>query len=342
MQKDDTGSLAPKPGFFTERIFMLEELVRAEMPTFDVVEYSPLLDSSCFTPDDWKNVATDIGAAYDRYKGFVVCMGTDTMAYAASALSFMLENLGKPVVFTGSQIPFVEAYNDARRNVCLFFSDRLLRGNRACKMHATGLQAFESPNFPPLATLDVHVQYRRELALPRPAAPLRLHTHMDSHIIALKLIPGFDDEALLSLVSHSMTLKAIVLLAYGTGNSPNRREGFLQFVRLARQRCILIVAITQCPQGGVSLDTYAVGKHLKGLGVVSGGDMTTEAAVTKLAFLFSAHSDVDSVAAAMAADLRGELSARPALSHVELVSRARGRGGGLMTRAAAASIASKL
>ena len=184
-------------------------------------------------PQDWIKIANDIESHYLQFDGFVVIMGTDTMAYASSALSFMLENLGKCVVFTGSQIPFCEVYNDARRNlivsiifaissefpeVCICFNDKLLRANRAIKVNSIGLNAYESPNFPPLATLGAFINENKELALPPPRGPFRVHKTLEAQVIVLKLVPGFDDECIHAMVKYSTSLKAIVLEMYGTGN----------------------------------------------------------------------------------------------------------------------------
>lgn len=170
MKSGDDGSLAPEAGYLTERIKEMPEMSSADMPDVKIKEYDHLIDSSMMGPDDWAKIASDIEEMYYQYDGFVVVMGTDTMAYAASALSFMLENLGKTVVFTGSQIPFFEVYNDARRNliisilfaatsdfpeVCICFNDKILRGNRAVKVNSLSLDAFDSPNFPPLATIGM-------------------------------------------------------------------------------------------------------------------------------------------------------------------------------------------
>jgi L-asparaginase len=261
------------------------------MPQYTIMEYSPLLDSSCMTPEHWVQIASDVEANYLLFDGFVIIMGTDTMAYASSALSFMLENLAKPVIFTGSQIPIAEVYSDARRNlivsaifaasssfneVCIFFGENLLRANRSIKLDSLGLHAFSSPNMPALATLGVHLEEARELMLPVPRVPLKgrilvfssvrltIHTHqmykfavhkrIDAKVLVLRLTPNFDYSILNIIVREAMNLKGIVLEMYGTG-SGLVTPVFLDSIREARRRGIVVVAVTQCLHGGVSLDT---------------------------------------------------------------------------------------
>ena len=271
MKKGKDGALSPVPGYLTEQIKSnFSEIQRKEMPSFDIKEYDKLLDSSCMGCDDWVQIATDIEENYNKYSGFVVLMGTDTMSYASSALSFMLENLSKPVVFTGAQVPFCEVYSDARRNligamifaarstfpeVCLFFNDKLLRANRSVKVSSTSLAAFDSPNFPPLATLSSYIEERQDLALPKSQSPLIVHKSLDSKITVLKLVPGFDDEGVYILVQHSRNLKAIVFEMFGTGNGPSHKEILIDAIKLAHQKGIVCVAISQCLRGGVSLES---------------------------------------------------------------------------------------
>jgi L-asparaginase len=244
------------------------------------------------------------------------------MAYAASALSFMLENLAKTVVFTGSQIPFANVYNDARRNlivsmivaassefpeVCVCFNTKILRANRTVKMDSSGLDAFDSPNFPPLAQLAGKVLYNRDLVLLPPRGRFYACKTLESHVIVVKLVPGFDDEAIMALVQHSSSLRAIVLELYGTGNAPSRKTALVSALRTARERDIVVVGLSQCLRGGMSLSTYTMGKELARAGVISGGDMTTEACTTKLAYLCALLPDPRQVEHYVALNLRGEL-----------------------------------
>eukprot|EP01041_Mallomonas_annulata_P009949 gene9949-20685_t len=324
MKLDKNGSYTVAPGYLTECINKLPEMHNTEMPKFDIKEYTPLIDSSVMGPEHWGKIADDISTNYLEYDGFVVIMGTDTMAYASSALSFMLENLGKPVIFTGSQIPFCEVYNDARRNlivsiifatssdfpeVCICFNDRLLRANRSVKVNSSGLSAFDSPNFPPLATLGTRISANIDLALPPPKGPFRAHKILEAKVLVLKLVPGFDDECIQATVRHSTRLKAIVLEMYGTGNGPSNKGPLLEAIMEARAKGILVVATSQCLRGGVSLDSYSIGREFEANGVISGGDLTTEACTTKLAYLFGRLQDSSTIGKLLTTNLRGEVSA---------------------------------
>ena len=294
------GSLAPKKGFLQKCIVEMPEVHAASMPELDLIEYDPLIDSSNISPKDWSRLARQIRDNYYDYDGFVILHGTDTMAYTASALSFMLEGLGKAVVLTGSMIPLAEVYNDARRNllismvfaaqlelceVAIFFDDRLLRGNRAHKIDSSSLSAFDSPNFPPLATVGATIDAERTAWRAPPTSRLRVHTNLDASVVCISLAPGFDDSAIVAMIEHASNLKGLVLSLYGTGNGPAQKAEFLSTIQLAIDRGILVVAATQCTRGTVSLDTYEVGCKLLDLGVVSAGDMTIEACVTKIAYV---------------------------------------------------------
>jgi L-asparaginase/Glu-tRNA(Gln) amidotransferase subunit D len=226
MSADAGGALRCRDGYLSERLLAMAEFQRPEMPSCSLHEMLPLLDSSDMCPDDWARIARVIEAEYWRYDGFVIVMGTDTMAYAASALSFMLESLGKPVIFTGSMLPLADLVNDAHRNlivsvviagmlevpeVCVFMDARLLRGNRTVKTSSEGLDSFDSPNCPPLATLETGIRLRTSLVLPPPKGRFAVHTAMEKNIAVWRMIPGFSDEYIEIIVEHSKHLRAIVL-----------------------------------------------------------------------------------------------------------------------------------
>lgn len=213
------GALAPVEGAISRYMQDMSELHQPGMPEYVLHEYSPFRDSSDLGPADWATLAKDIKANYLHFDGFVILMGTDTMAYTATALSFMLENLGKPVVFTGSQIPLCEPYNDARHNlimamifasrdtineVSIFFHDRLLRANRATKVNTHQLKAFDSPNMDPLATIGITIDENEHLILPPPKGALRVHTRMDTRLLTLRLVPGFDDAMIWHLIEANL------------------------------------------------------------------------------------------------------------------------------------------
>jgi 60kDa lysophospholipase len=287
----------------------------------EVLEYEPLLDSANLELSHWARFAKDIAAHHDNYDGFVILHGTDTMAYTASALSFLLENLGKPVVLTGSQIPLVQlTRNDALDNflgalglaahlavpeVTLYFHHRLLRGNRSSKHDASSLDAFASPNFPPLAEVGVDVEVRRDLVLPAPSGPFRAHTTLSPHVAALRLYPGITAETLANFVRPP--LEGLVLETYGSGNAPDSRRDLLEVLAAACARGLVILNVSQCPRGGVN-DAYAAGRALATCGVVPGADMTPEAALTKLAFLLGQGHPVEEVKRLVRIPLRGELT----------------------------------
>lgn len=226
MKRNAQGSLEPCHGYLLERLLEMREFQRAEMPATSIIELLPLVDSSDMGPEDWDRIALTIGSAYWDYDGFVVVMGTDTMAYAASALSFMLENLGKPVIVTGSMLPLSDLFNDAQRNlivsvviagmlavpeVCVFMDARLMRGNRTVKVNSDGLDAFDSPNAPPLATLETSIRLHSSLVLPAQKGRFHVHTNLEKNVAVWRMIPGFSDEYIANAIAHSTDLRAIVL-----------------------------------------------------------------------------------------------------------------------------------
>ena len=329
MSADPTrgNSLAPVQGALTEYLAQMSELTDdPEMPEIIAHEYKPLIDSSDMGPGDWAMLARDIHTNYYHFDGFVILMGTDTMAYAASALAFMLQNLGKPVIFTGSQIPLREPYNDARKNlimatifassdtvseVCIFFHDRLVRGCRATKVNTSKLKAFDSPNLPSLAEIGINIEENEHLFRPPPRGSFKINTAMDTRMITLRLVPGFDDASIKAMVdaARQTHLKGLILQLYGTGNLPSLKDSFVQCLKDATDSGIVVVATTQCQTGSVILGHYATGQKLIGAGVVSASDMTIEATTTKLAYLLGRQDlSIDEVRDLMTVDLRGELT----------------------------------
>lgn len=312
---------APRPGVFGGTLAAIDALRHPALPSWDFVELDPILDSSDVAVPEWNRIAALIAERYGDYDGFVVMHGTDTMAYTASALSFMLENLAKPVILTGSQIPLCELRSDGLDNlitslliagggrvheVCLCFGGRLLRGNRATKVSADGLRAFDSPNCPPLAEAGIAIRYLDAALLPRPCGTLRLQRLEQVPIGVLKVFPGIQFELFEPIMTA--TLRGVVLETFGAGNIPAAGGALLPIIRRAFQSGAVVVVCSQCPQGTVSLGAYEASAALRRAGAVSGHDLTTEAAVTKLCYLFSRGLDAETVKATMELDLRGELT----------------------------------
>jgi L-asparaginase len=322
MQRSEFG-YAPAPGHLEAQMSLLPELRHPSMPDYEIHEFDPLLDSSNMTPDDWVRIGEDICSRYDEFDGFIVLHGTDTMAYTASALPFFLEQLGKPVILTGSQIPLCEIRNDARDHlitamliaaehpmgeVCLYFNHKLLRGCRAVKVNADGLDAFDSPNYPPLGIVGVDIQIFSDRVMPaQPAARTILTSpRQPAYVGALRLFPGISSEFLRNVLQPP--LQGLVLEAYGVGNGPDRDLQFLEVLAEANSRGVVIVDCTQCLRGTVRLGEYATGAALARAGVISGFDMTAEAVLGKLFALLSQGLTPSEVKRAMARNLRGELT----------------------------------
>lgn len=314
---------APMEGYLGTALEAIADLRAETMPRYSFVELSPLLDSSDMSVSEWNRIGREIAARYDEYDGFVILHGTDTMAYTASALSFMLQNLDKPVVLTGSQIPLCEVRSDGRdnlitslmiaaegvvREVCLFFGGRLLRGNRATKVSADGFLAFDSPNCPHLAEVGINVRYLPAPLLPRREAnaPLSLCEFDDVPIGVLKVFPGIQFHLFDTMMTE--LLRGIVLETFGAGNIPGAGADLLPIIRRAFAGGSVVTVCSQCPEGTVTMGAYATSTPLKEAGAVSGFDMTTEAAVAKLYYLFSRGYDKDTIKSKMEEDLCGELT----------------------------------
>ena len=310
----------PAPGYLAERMRQSQLLNDPGMPRYTIHEYEPLLDSSNMTPAHWSRIGQDLYDHYDDYDGFIVLHGTDTMAYSAAALSFLFENLGKPILFTGSQVPLVELRTDARENlvtslllaaglgppeVCLFVGNQLLRGNRATKVSAERFRAFASPNYPPLGTAGVHLRIHRERTLPPPDGPVSFQPAGSAQVADVRLFPGITAETLRRFLSPP--LEGAILHTFGSGNAPDDPD-LIAALAEATDRGVVIVNCTQCLQGSVDMEGYATGSTLREAGVISGYDMTPEAALPKLYYLLSRGLPKYEVKRLMQADLRGELT----------------------------------
>jgi L-asparaginase len=320
MDRTATG-YAPRAGYLRDQLAQLPGLHGPGMPEVELDAFDPLLDSSNMRPADWVRIAERLAARYDEFDGFVVLHGTDTMGYTSSALAFLLHPLGKPVVVTGSQLPFGQPRTDARGNlltallvaadpaipeVTLLFGSRLLRGCRAVKVSADGFDAFDSPNLEPLGSAGVEIQLRPDLARPADPGRPQVPDGLEATVGALRLFPGISPD----VVGHVLAapLQGLVLEAYGTGNAPDRDERLLAEIQEATGRGVVVVVVTQCLSGTVDLDAYATGSALARAGAVGGGDMTVEAALTKLFYLLGAGREPDEVRELVAQDLRGELT----------------------------------
>ena len=310
---------------FGELLPMLGELDKMKIE-FETVTFTPPLDSCNVGPAAWRQISEEIIARYDSADGFVILHGTDTMAYSASALSFMLEGLGKPVVFTGSQLPLGKLRTDGRENlltaaeiaaatlpdgspavpeVCIFFHDKLYRGNRTTKASADAFEAFKSFNYPPLGTAAVDISFRLQLIRrPAPGTVLTPHLEMDTNMMVLSLFPGIQESTVRAMLETSH-LKGVVLRTFGSGNAPSH-NWLPALLSEATSRGVVVVNVTQCTGGNVAMERYETGLHLLKAGVVSGKDITVEAALTKLMRLFGDGLSPEQVRDAFQTDLAGE------------------------------------
>lgn len=326
--KQDPKDQTLKPFDFDQILEEVPELGKYAL-RIDSFTFDPLIDSSDVEPSMWQSLATLIRDRYDEYDGFVVLHGTDTMAYSASALSFMLENLAKPVVFTGSQLPIGVPRTDGKENlisaveiaaakdslghplvpeVCIFFDSQLLRGNRSTKVSSEEFRAFRSPNYPALAEAGINIKYnRRSILVPDSwTEPLLVSTDLDTSVSILKVHPGITRQVVRNILLGPET-RAVILETYGSGNAPSS-QWFVDIVREAAGMGKVLMNVTQCMSGTVNMDIYATGKALEKAGVVSGRDITTESALAKLFFLMGRSGDNEWVKARLGDNLKGEIS----------------------------------
>lgn len=326
--KQDPVDMTLKPFDFSQILDEVPELKKFAFRV-DAFTFNPLIDSSDVEPSMWQKLADLIKERYDDYDGFVILHGTDTMAYSASALSFMLENLSKPVVFTGSQLPIGVPRTDGKENlvsaveiasardsighsivpeVSIYFNSKLLRGNRSTKTSSEAFSAFSSPNFPSLAEAGISIKYDLG-AIRRPdfwEEPLKISTELDTRVSILKIHPGITPQVMRYFLCGPET-RAVILETYGSGNAPSK-QWFTDIIREASEMGKIIMNVTQCLSGTVDMSIYATGKALKELGVISGQDITTEGALGKLFYLMGKSKDNESVKKRLGENLQGEIS----------------------------------
>ena len=324
---EDSASGALKPYDFNHLKEFIPELNRLKFNIESIAFESPI-DSSDIGLEDWIKIVRIIEDNYDKHDGFVILHGTDTMAYTASMLSFMLENLTKPVILTGSQLPIGKMRTDGRENlitaleiavdkdsegnvfipeVCIFFQNLLMRGNRTTKINADNFNAFNSFNYPILAEAGTKIKYGHYLVHhPQKGAIPKFHYSLNPNVTILKIFPGISENCVKAIFNNPY-LKGVVLETFGAGNSP-ARSSFLSIIEEAVKKGIVIINVTQCASGAVEIDRYEGGKALKNIGVLSGYDITTEAAVTKLMFLFGHGFTPEEVKDRMKSSISGEMT----------------------------------
>ncbi len=321
MVQDENGSLHP---FALDRIYDAVPQLRSCEYDIDSVTLPSIIDSSDMTPNLWVSIAEIIENNYNDYDGFVVLHGTDTMAYTASALSFMFKNLSKPIVLTGSQLPLGMLRSDGRENiicalevastrlatipeVCIFFENHLYRGNRSTKQSAENFDAFESYNYPSLAKAGINITFKEHLFLPMPTEPLQVRKHFDTRVAILKLFPGIGPEVV-NAVLNAPGLQGVVIETYGSGNAPTG-EWFINALDAAIRRGIIVLNVTQCKAGAVKMRQYAASCDMDRIGVIGAGDITIEAAITKMMCLLGEYPDnKEHVRVRLSQSLRGEIT----------------------------------
>lgn len=305
-----------------ESLRAIGDLFKPGMPELTVIQFDPLLDSSNVSIPEWNKIGSTIAENYHSFDGFVVLHGTDTMSYTASALAFELENLDKPVIFTGAQIPLCEIRSDGSSNiisavmiaaqgiakeVCIYFDGKLIRGCRSTKVSSDQFAAFASPNFGLLADVGISVQYHNPGGLPEKDGAFAFRPFEEIPVGIIKMFPGIQIRHFKSIMTEQ--LRGVVLETFGAGNIPSGSTGeMIPLIQEAYENGTLVVVCSQCIQGAVTLGAYESSKALRDIGAVTGKDMTTEAALTKLIYLFSRHDPLDQIRQLMVENLRGEIS----------------------------------
>jgi L-asparaginase len=321
MMPSDEGYV-PMPGLHEQLMRLLDNRNSDPLPAYELIEFDQLIDSANLTPDHWQQMAQVLAERWDHYAGFVLLHGTDTLAYTASALSFMLAGINKPVILTGSQIPLAQLRNDALDNlvtamllaanpsiseVCICFNGRLLRGNRSVKVSSSGFDAFDSPSFPWLAKVGIEIELQPSLLLPAGIPDFRLASFDADAVAVLPLYPGIGAHIAEAILAGP-AIRALVLQSYGAGNPPDANQALMRVLADASQRGITLLNITQCARGGVSQGTYASGAALNRIGVIPGSDLTLEAAFAKLQVLIANGFSGDALHSALQEPLCGECS----------------------------------
>ncbi len=320
MQASENGYV-PVAGFEQQVRQQLSTDSARQLPVFEMLELDQLIDSSNLQPRHWTELARLIEAHWQQYDGFVLLHGTDTMAYTASMLSFMLQGMDKPVIVTGSQIPLAELRNDALDNlitslmlaggydipeVCIYFNGRLLRGNRASKLKSTSLDAFDSPNYGHLGQVGINIELHAERLLASKPLLFNIPEFNPDAVVVLPVYPGLSARVARDLLNHN-SVKGVVLHTYGAGNPPDANTELMTLLEQAVQRGITIVNVTQCVQGQVSQGAYATGATLNRIGVIAGSDLTLEAAFTKLHYLIATEPQ-NKISQLLSQSLCGEMS----------------------------------
>lgn len=320
-----TGGLEPLD--FAHLVNLLPEFKHITADV-DVYQFNSPIDSSDMTPAMWGHLVNIIAERYDRYDGFVILHGTDTMAYTASALSFMMENLTKPVILTGSQLPMGQLRTDGKENlltsielaamhdseghpmvpeVCIYFNGHLLRGNRSTKQNADGFNAFDSFNYPHLCEAGVNFHFNsHNILTPDYSKPMVPHTHLNSNVIVFSLFPGVQEHIVRYMI-EAPELRGIILRSYGSGNAP-RVEWMTKLFKEAEEREVIIFNVSQCIAGFVEMSRYDTGVQLQDTGVISGRDSTVEAAITKLMYLEGRYDDYETIRKLMSTSIAGEIT----------------------------------